>query len=156
MDRYTPEQRSALMAKVSGKDTKPELVVRKLAHAMGFRYRLHRKDLPGRPDLIFPKQKLALFVHGCFWHRHEGCKKCSTPASRREFWAKKFAANVERDKRAQKELVALGWRVAIIWECETKDAVCLEKLLTGVLTTTWEPEGEATRIRPNRPEISEP
>ncbi len=133
MDRYSPEKRSALMAKIGGKNTKPELIVRRTAHAMGYRFRLHRKDLPGRPDLIFPKYHLALFVHGCFWHRHHGCKKCTTPATRTDFWKAKFKANVERDERVRRELEALGWRVEVIWECETKNPSQIEMRLKQVL-----------------------
>ena len=129
-DTLTPERRSWLMSRVRGKDTKPEIVVRQVAHALGLRFRLQRKDLPGRPDLVFPKHRLALFVHGCFWHRHEGCTKASTPKTRAEFWADKFAANVARDSSVTQKLVESGWRVEVVWECETRDRVALaEKLL---------------------------
>ena len=129
-DTLTPERRSWLMSRVRGKDTKPELVVRQVAHALGLRFRLQRKDLPGRPDLVFPKHRLALFVHGCFWHRHPGCTKASTPKTRAEFWADKFAANVARDSSVTQKLVESGWRVEVVWECETRDRVALaEKLL---------------------------
>jgi len=108
------------MSRVRGKNTTPEIRVRRAAHALGLRFRLHRKDLPGKPDLIFPKHRVAIFVHGCFWHRHPGCSKTSTPKSRKGFWQAKFDANVERDTRVAEELAALGWRVVTIWECETK------------------------------------
>lgn len=108
------------MSRVRAKDTTPELRVRKAAHALGLRFRLHRKDLPGSPDLVFPRHRTAIFVHGCFWHRHAGCSKASMPKTRADFWQTKFDANVERDARAIESLERLGWRVAIIWECEVK------------------------------------
>ena len=108
------------MSRVKGKDTSPELRVRKAAHSLGLRFRLHRKDLPGKPDLVFPRYKTAVFVHGCFWHRHENCPKASTPKSRRDFWQDKFAANISRDERVSRELRDRGWVVETIWECETK------------------------------------
>lgn len=97
------------------------MVVRSICHEMGLRYRLHRRDLPGTPDLVFPKHRLCLFVHGCFWHRHPGCIRASTPKSRLDFWLPKLAKNVERDLSVQLALKDLGWRVAIVWECHTKD-----------------------------------
>lgn len=109
------------MAKIGGKHTAPELAVRRLVHAMGYRFRLHRRDLPGSPDLVFPRLRAVVFVHGCFWHRHRGCAKASVPKTRRAFWTAKFAANVARDVRAERRLRALGWRVLTVWECEVKD-----------------------------------
>jgi DNA mismatch endonuclease, patch repair protein len=120
-DIVTSEQRSINMSRIKGKNTKPEMVVRSVCHEMGLRYRLHRKDLPGTPDLVFPKHRLCIFVHGCFWHRHPDCKYAYTPKSRLEFWLPKLAKNVERDLHAQQALLALGWRVVIIWECHTKN-----------------------------------
>ncbi|ROM86034.1 MULTISPECIES: very short patch repair endonuclease [Pseudomonas] len=120
-DIVTPEQRSRMMSLVKGKNTRPEMVVRSLCHAMGLRYRLHCKDLPGKPDLVFPKHRLCIFVHGCFWHSHSGCKQASLPKSRQEFWLPKLAKNVERDIYAQRALGTLGWRVVVIWECHTKN-----------------------------------
>ena len=128
-DIVTPERRSAMMARIGSKDTQPELRVRRLAHAAGFRFRLHRRDLPGTPDLVLPKYRVALFVHGCFWHRHEGCPKAYTPKSRADFWAQKFAANVERDDRTAEKLRGLGWKPVVIWECETTDPVRLAEIL---------------------------
>lgn len=127
------KRRSAMMACIGGRDTAPELAVRRIAHRMGLRFRLHCKDLPGRPDLIFPKHRLVVFVHGCFWHRHQECKYAYTPKSRIEFWAKKFASNVARDARQEAALKALGWRVLVIWECETKDEVAVERKLAAVI-----------------------
>jgi len=109
------------MSRVRGKHTRPEMLVRRLVHRMGYRYRLHRADLPGRPDLVFPKRKTVVFVHGCFWHRHSRCPKATTPASNRDYWLPKFRQNKARDKRKQRELERLGWRVIVVWECETRD-----------------------------------
>lgn len=131
-DRLSPERRSWLMSRVKSRDTGPEIRVRKAAHAMGLRFRLHRKDLPGSPDLVFPGRKVAMFVHGCFWHRHEGCKKATDPKSRTEFWQEKFARNVARDRQNIFDIEALGWRVLVIWQCEATDAIRLDGILRGV------------------------
>jgi DNA mismatch endonuclease (patch repair protein) len=128
-DKLDPERRSANMARVRGKDTGPEMRVRRIAHRMGLRFRLHRRDLPGTPDLVFAKHKLVVFVHGCFWHRHEGCSRASTPTTRVDFWQAKFEANTARDRRQQKVLVALGWKVLVLWECGLKD----EEAITAAL-----------------------
>ncbi len=109
-----------MMAGIKGTDTQPELAVRRRLFAAGFRYRLHARGIPGRPDLVFPRYKAVVFVHGCFWHRHHGCRYATTPSTRPEFWATKFAANVERDKRKTNELLEIGWRVAIVWECSLR------------------------------------
>lgn len=132
-DRLSPEARSRLMASVRGKDTKPEMVVRRLSHAFGYRFRLHRQDLPGTPDLVFPRLGLVLFVHGCFFHRHEGCRLTTTPVSNWDFWQRKFMANVKRDRRVSAQLRALGWRVNIVWECETKNPEVLRQRLSLML-----------------------
>jgi DNA mismatch endonuclease (patch repair protein) len=113
------------MSRVGGKNTTPEIVVRKVAHSLGLRFRLHRKQLPGTPDLVFPKWRTAIFVHGCFWHRHPGCAKASTPKSRTEYWQDKFDSNVRRDKKNVALLRKQGWLVLTVWECETKN---VEKL----------------------------
>lgn len=132
-DRLTPEHRSALMSRVRSKNTTPELVVRRIAHALGYRFRLHRTDLPGTPDLVFPSGRKAVFVHGCFWHRHPGCRKATTPKSRIEFWSEKFARNVERDQEIRAQLGALGWVSFTIWECETKQAGVISAKLASFL-----------------------
>ncbi|MDT3377411.1 very short patch repair endonuclease [Labrys neptuniae] len=137
-DRLTPERRSWLMSRVRSKNTSPEIRVRRLAHAMGLRFRLYRNDLPGRPDLVFPRHRAVLFVHGCFWHRHSGCAKASTPKSRMEFWRTKFELNVERDRQNEAMLLALGWRVFIIWECETKSEQKIRSLLSGIAQNSFE------------------
>lgn len=132
------------MSRVRGKDTSPEMRVRRVAHSLGLRYRLHRQDLPGRPDMVFPKHRVALFVHGCFWHRHPNCQKASNPKSREEYWQKKFTANVDRDTRVVSELEALGWRVTTIWECETKSSERIADILQEA-TAQWQSgRGQAT------------
>lgn len=124
--------RSANMAKVRGKNTRPEMAVRRAAHALGLRFRLHRRDLPGTPDLVFPKWKTALFVHGCFWHRHDRCAKASSPKTRAAFWQAKFDRNVARDGRSAEALQAAGWTVATVWECETRDTEKLVRQLRSI------------------------
>lgn len=118
MDITSPEKRSRMMAGIKGKNTKPELVVRRLVHGMGFRYRLHRKDLPGSPDLVFSRLKKVICVHGCFWHRHPGCRFAYTPKSNAEFWLNKLEGNIRRDAQVLAALDALGWKVLVVWECE--------------------------------------
>lgn len=118
VDIVDAETRSRMMRSIRGKDTKPELLLRRALHAFGFRYRLHQKGLPGRPDLVFPKYRAAVFVHGCFWHRHPGCPKATTPATREDFWRSKFAENTARDRRNIDRLQSAGWRVLVVWECE--------------------------------------
>lgn len=133
MDNLSAEDRSILMRSVRQKDTTPELIVRCTAHRLGYRFRLHRKDLPGTPDIVFPKHKTCIFVHGCFWHRHEGCKKATTPKTRKRFWKKKFEENKNRDIRKISELEALGWNSTVIWECESKDPDVVRILLKVAL-----------------------
>tara|TARA_R110002049_G_scaffold251918_1_gene426347 strand:+ start:1955 stop:2386 length:432 start_codon:yes stop_codon:yes gene_type:complete len=136
-DRISPEHRSWNMSRIKNRDTKPELIVRSLLHRMGYRFRLHRKDLPGKPDIVLPKYKTVIFVHGCFWHRHKGCKYAYTPKSRIEFWEKKFATNLKRDLENQKLLKNCGWKVRVIWECETRNLIELKKhIQEGVLQRT--------------------
>lgn len=115
--------RSRMMAGIRGKNTKPELIVRRYLHACGYRFRLHRRDLPGRPDLVLPKYKLAIFVHGCFWHRHEGCSYATFPKTRRLFWEEKLSGNVRRDQGQLASLNAMGWRVITVWECGLKHSL---------------------------------
>lgn len=120
IDVVSGETRSRMMAGILGKNTKPELIVRRYLHACGYRYRLHRKDLPGKPDLVLPKYKLVVFVHGCFWHRHNNCVYATTPNSRRCFWEDKLNGNVIRDKKQISQLNGEGWRVIVVWECGLK------------------------------------
>jgi DNA mismatch endonuclease (patch repair protein) len=121
-DQFTPTERSRVMRAVKSGDTTPELVVRRLVHALGYRFRLHRRDLPGRPDLVFPRLGKVILVHGCFWHRHACEAGQSTPASRLDYWNAKFARNVERDRHSVRRLRRLGWRVLVVWECQTRVA----------------------------------
>jgi len=128
MDRLSKNHRSWNMSRIKGKDTKPEMIVRSALHKSGYRFRLHRKDLPGKPDITLPKFKTVIFIHGCFWHRHQECKYCYTPKSNVEKWQKKFKENVARDKKVQSELSKTGWKVIVIWECEVKSKQYIEKL----------------------------
>jgi DNA mismatch endonuclease, patch repair protein len=123
--------RSALMARVRDKHSKPELVVRRMAHSLGYRFRLHRSDLPGTPDLVFPKSRKAIFVHGCFWHRHKGCSRTTSPKTRSHYWADKFETNIKRDAIKERNLRALGWDVLVIWECQTFNVDKLAKRIDG-------------------------
>lgn len=122
MDTLTPNERSARMSLVRSKDTKPELLVRKLVHGMGFRYRLHDVSLPGTPDLVFADRKKIIFVHGCFWHRHGTCKNTRWPKSKLDFWKPKLEKNHSRDQANRKTLKKLGWRVLVLWECQIENA----------------------------------
>ena len=120
VDHVSPSKRSQIMARVSSKDTKPELIVRRALHSLGYRYRLHRKDLPGSPDIVFLSRKVAIFVHGCYWHGHE-CRWGRLPKSNTSYWRQKIEANTDRDKRKAEELSKLGWRVLVVWQCELRD-----------------------------------
>lgn len=117
-DSLSTEKRSWNMSRIKGKDTKPELLVRKALHAYGFRYRLHVKNLPGKPDIVLPKWKTVIFVHGCFWHQHEGCKDATIPNARREWWLEKLGKNVTNDEKNKNILENNGWCVIVLWECE--------------------------------------
>ncbi|RPV49028.1 very short patch repair endonuclease [Pseudomonas aeruginosa] len=117
-DFLSPAERSDRMSRIRGKDTQPELALRKVLHKLGLRYRLHGAALPGKPDLVFPRYRTVVFVHGCFWHRHAGCNIASTPKSNTPFWLEKFEKNIARDARVAAQLEADGWRVLVVWECE--------------------------------------
>jgi DNA mismatch endonuclease (patch repair protein) len=151
VDIITPSQRSALMARIRGRDTGPELSVRRLLHGLGYRFRLHVNDLPGRPDIAFRSKRIVIFVHGCFWHRHN-CGLAYSPKTRPEFWQKKFDQNIKRDKTVHKALKRAGWRVIVVWECEverlSKLTVRLTKLLgaPGVVRTDFHSVAQ-TRVR---------
>lgn len=119
-DIYSEQQRSDLMKKIGSKNTKPEIIIRKIVHSAGYRFRLHRKDLPGTPDLVFPKFKKVIFINGCFWHGHQGCKKSSLPTTKKELWEEKIKKNIERDSKNIADLKKRGWETLIIWECEIK------------------------------------
>lgn len=132
--------RSELMRRVRGKNTTPERAVRRVAHALGYRFRLHRRDLPGTPDLVFPRLRMAIFVHGCFWHRHEGCARTTMPKTRAAYWREKFEQNVRRDRRNLAALRCLGWEVLVVWECQTFERIQLLARLSRFL------DGGAARL----------
>jgi DNA mismatch endonuclease (patch repair protein) len=117
-NNLTPIKRSWNMSRIRSKDTGPERVVRSILHHMGYRFSLHREDLPGKPDIVLPKYRTVVFVHGCFWHRHRGCRLAYTPKSRQVFWLKKFSDNVARDRKVQRDLRRLGWQLLVVWECQ--------------------------------------
>lgn len=127
------DARSRTMRAVKSRDTGPELVVRRVTHGMGYRYRLHRKDLPGRPDMAFPARRKAIFVHGCFWHRHDCSRGARTPKSNRDYWIPKLRRNEERDEKCRRRLAEMGWRTLVIWECETKDLNKIEERISKFL-----------------------
>lgn len=132
-DHLSPERRSANMARIRSRDTAPEMAVRKLLHARGYRYRLHDRRLPGTPDLSFPGRRSAILIHGCYWHRHPGCRFARVPGTRTDFWLKKFAGNVDRDARVIEQLTGQGWRVLVVWSCETAAGERLAAKLTDFL-----------------------
>jgi len=134
VDNLSKEQRQENMRRIRSKNTTPEKVVRSLLHKLGFRFRLHRNEMPGKPDIVLPKYKTAIFVHGCFWHRHTGCKRATFPKSNVEYWLEKFKKNVRRDKRNRMDLENTGWKFVLIWECEIKDIEKLKrKLIKSIL-----------------------
>lgn len=149
MDTVDGVTRSKIMSRVRGKDTGPELIIRKALHRSGFRYRLHAKDLPGSPDLVFPKYKAVIFVNGCFWHRH-GCHMTTTPKTRQAFWEKKFKENVERDKRVVEELIGAGWRVLTIWECTLRGKTRLDAVTIVTKAVEWLVSDDPTRELPSK------
>ena len=140
-DHLSPEIRSALMARIRGRDTKPELIVRRLIHSLGYRYRLHRRDLPGTPDLVFPSRRQVVFVHGCFWHHHD-CLRGALPRSNQEFWKHKLDQNTRRDRENLTALQNMGWAVLVIWECQTRDPAGVADRVCRFLST--DSEGDAT------------
>ena len=133
MDHLSPEERSKNMGRIHSKNTKPEIRVRSILHRQGYRYRIHVKELPGKPDLYFPKYKLVVFVQGCFWHQHENCKRSNIPKSNKDYWITKLNRNVERDRENKKKLEELGLSVLYIWECETKDPESIIKTFKGFI-----------------------
>lgn len=141
MDVVDAATRSRMMKGIRSKDTRPEITVRKYLHAQGFRYRLHSRKLPGSPDLVLPMYRVAIFVHGCFWHRHQGCRYATTPSSNAERWKLKFDANTERDARKEAMLREAGWKVLVVWECELRQAPeeKLEQLVSEITETPCSP-----------------
>lgn len=134
-DIVSPEKRSRMMSGIRGKNTEPELLVRKILFAQGLRFRLHRKDLPGNPDIVLPRKRIIIFVHGCFWHQHPGCKLAKLPKSNVDFWQKKLNENLARDRKVIEKLNSLGWRVLTVWECALRNQMVLEEL--GHLMFEW-------------------
>lgn len=132
-DNLSPEDRSWNMSRIKNKNTRPEKTVRSALHKMGYRFRLHRKDLPGKPDIVLAKHKTVIFVHGCFWHQHKGCKYAYLPKTRVRFWKEKFKENYARDIRARKELKRMNWKSKVVWECQTKKPPELNRKLAGIL-----------------------
>lgn len=126
-DHLSKEKRSWNMARIRSSNTRAEFAVRKLLHSLGYRFRLHRSDLPGKPDIVLPRHRTVIFVHGCFWHRHNRCSKSTTPKTNIQYWTDKFKRNIKRDIVSKKELNKLGWRVIVIWECETTDDNCIAR-----------------------------
>lgn len=133
VDVLSPDQRRRCMSAIRGKNTQPELIVRRLIHRMGYRFRLHRKDLPGKPDLVLPRHRKIICVHGCFWHQHPRCRFATQPGTRKEFWAAKLHGNVERDRRNRAALRRLGWRVFVVWECHCRNLDVLERRIARFL-----------------------
>ncbi|MDE2849334.1 MAG: very short patch repair endonuclease [Acidobacteriota bacterium] len=118
VDTVSAAQRSQIMSRIRSEGTKPEIAVRRLTHSLGYRYRLHRKDLPGTPDLVFPSRRKVIFVHGCFWHQHRDCDHMHVPQSNRDYWLPKLRRNAERDSKHERRLAELGWKTLVLWECE--------------------------------------
>ena len=146
-DVVDAETRSRMMSGIRGRDTKPEMIVRRALFKAGFRFRLHRRDLPGVPDVVLPGRRLAIFVHGCFWHMHAGCPHAKLPSTRTEFWLEKLSRNADRDREARAALVAAGWRVLTVWECATREhgiQAALPETLRGWIDGP-EPMGEISR-----------
>jgi len=129
MDRISKEHRSWNMSRIQSGNTKPEKTVRSILHGLGYRFRLHQKNLPGKPDIVLARYNSVIFVHGCFWHRHKDCKNASIPKTKKTFWEEKFKANIERDIKVKNELKSNGWRVLVVWECELTDIESVEKEL---------------------------
>ncbi len=138
-DIVSRKKRSEMMGGIRSRNTKPEITVRQWLHKHGYRFRLHRTDLPGRPDIVLPRRRIAIFVHGCYWHQHPGCKLAYTPKSNVEFWQKKFAENRERDERAHLALQSAGWRIIIVWECEVRSGTFSERLADLLRAETISP-----------------
>lgn len=143
VDHVDAKKRSSIMSAIRGKDTAPEMLVRRAAYRLGLRFRLHDRRLPGSPDLVFARWRTVVFVHGCFWHRHIGCKKAGTPKSNVEFWTGKFADNVARDASAQTALEALGWKVVVLWQCQVRSVDCAKEILIRHFTEAVEPADSA-------------
>lgn len=149
MDRLSKERRGWNMSRIRGKDTSPEKTVRSFIHRLGYRFRLHRRDLPGQPDIVLPRLRAVIFVHGCYWHRHKDCKYAYTPKTRIEFWQRKFDDNVERDKQVLKSLRKRGWRILLAWECQISNKKTLAGRVTRFLAESERQADSALRNREN-------
>lgn len=136
MDKLSAERRSANMRQIRSENTAPELLLRRMLHRLGYRFRLHRKDLPGKPDLVFPSRRKVIFVHGCFWHQHSACKEGRVPQSRREYWEPKLSRNQARDAASQTLLEGQGWRFLVVWECELRDTTAALRIVMRFLGRT--------------------
>ena len=147
-DFLSPSSRSERMSRIRGSNTKPEMRLRRMLHAAGFRYKLHASRLPGRPDIVLPKYETVVFVHGCFWHRHPGCKVASEPKSNKAFWASKFSRNVARDRQNSRKLRAQGWHVYVVWECQLNSALKSTNALRR-LTSRFKSTFDPARTRPS-------
>lgn len=137
-DIYSKAKRSEIMSKISGKETKPEILVRKFLFSKGFRYRKNDKRFLGKPDIVLPKYKMVIFIHGCFWHHHKNCSKSSLPQTNRDFWKNKIQGNVERDKLNKKKLKELGWKIIVLWQCRMKNRNLFEKSMSKLIKSITE------------------
>lgn len=133
VDVFSPGKRSAIMSRIAGRNTAPEILVRRLLHSLGFRFRLYREDLPGKPDIVLPRHRKIVLIHGCFWHSHPGCHRAALPTTNVNFWQKKIAGNQARDRQTRRELSKLGWRVLVLWQCQLKNEAVLRRRLLRFL-----------------------
>ena len=145
-DTFTKSKRSEIMSRIGGKDTAPELRVRRLLHSLGFRFRLHCEDLPGKPDIVLPRHRKIMLIHGCFWHGHSGCPRAALPTTNTSFWEKKISGNIARDRKVQLELCSLGWELLVLWQCQLKSVELLSKRLLRFLR---EKDGEIKASKKN-------
>lgn len=150
MDNVSAEVRSRIMARIKDKNTAPEVAVRRAMHAAGLRFRLHRRNLPGTPDIAFPRYRTVIFVHGCFWHRHTGCRYSTLPATNREMWREKFRKNRLRDASKERALRQEGWKVLVIWECEIGDSDILRRLAESIKSINGIPKATDLKRRRRR------
>jgi DNA mismatch endonuclease, patch repair protein len=145
-DVFSPAKRSAIMSRITGKNTKPEIVVRKIVHSLGYRFRLHRKDLPGKPDLVLPRYRKIIFVNGCFWHGHADCRRAKLPTSKIKFWRQKIASNQARDIEVKRRLSLDGWGILVVWQCEIRRRNHLLRKLESFLTSTPRPRTRSRNV----------
>jgi DNA mismatch endonuclease (patch repair protein) len=146
MDKISTERRSANMRRIRSKDTSPEIALRRLIHSLGYRFRLHRKDLPGQPDIVLPGRRKVIFAHGCFWHQHPDCQEGRIPGSRPDYWVSKLKRNQIRDATSRALLEKQGWKVLVIWECELKDVAAVTRTVKRFLGRAWSP-GSGAQVK---------